>query len=94
MKEINPRFFFMENVANMKDIDRDFITELMGVQPYILNPDKDIVKEIRDRLKDTNGYCPCVIPDKWNNETKCICRSFIEQESGECHCGLYIKIKD
>ena len=28
LKEINPKFFFMENVASMKDDDRDFITEI------------------------------------------------------------------
>lgn len=54
--------------------------------------DKELVNDIRSRIKANDGYCPCaVIKDK---DTKCMCKAFIEQEEGECHCGLYIKIKD
>lgn len=51
--------------------------------------DKELEKEIRKRIKDNNGYCPCKILK--NDDTKCICKEFLEQESGECHCGLYYK---
>lgn len=51
--------------------------------------DKELEKEIRQRIKDNNGYCPCKILK--NDDTKCICKEFLEQESGECHCGLYYK---
>ena len=58
----------------------------------IINPDKDLVAEIRQKLKDNDYYCPCKL-DK-TPETKCMCqefRTFMEQnQSGECHCGLYI----
>lgn len=37
LKEVNPKYFLMENVASMKPDDRDFITELMGVEPYLIN---------------------------------------------------------
>lgn len=37
LKEINPKFFFMENVASMSEDDRDFITQLMGEKPYKIN---------------------------------------------------------
>lgn len=50
---------------------------------------KELEKEIRQRIKDNNGYCPCKILK--NDDTKCICKEFLEQESGECHCGLYYK---
>ena len=54
--------------------------------------DKELVNDIRSRIKANDGYCPCaIIKDK---DTKCMCKAFIEQEEGECHCGLYIKIKD
>ena len=54
--------------------------------------DKELVNDIRSRIRANDGYCPCaVIKD---SDTKCMCKSFIEQEEGECHCGLYIKIKD
>lgn len=58
----------------------------------IVNPDDSIVKEIRQKLKENDGYCPCSLIK--NNETKCPCVAFRQQESGECHCGLYIKIKE
>lgn len=54
-----------------------------------LNNDTAIVAEIKYKLKESNGYCPCKIQK--NEDTKCMCKEFREQESGECHCGLYIK---
>ena len=53
------------------------------------NPNKELVKEIREKLKENNGYCPCKIVK--NKDTKCICKEFIEQGLGPCHCVLYIK---
>lgn len=53
------------------------------------NPNKELVKEIREKLKENGGYCPCKIVK--NEDTKCICKEFIEQGLGPCHCGLYIK---
>ena len=56
----------------------------------LLNPDKSIVEDIRKRLKENDGYCPCRLIK--NKDTKCMCKEFVEQTtSGECHCGLYIK---
>ena len=57
-----------------------------------VNPDKELVEEIRSKLKQNGGYCPCRLNK--TEDTKCICKDFLEQESGECHCGLYIKEKD
>lgn len=54
--------------------------------------DKNVVKDIRDRIKANDGYCPCA--SKRTPETKCMCKAFLEQEEGECHCGLYVKTKD
>lgn len=54
-----------------------------------LNDDTELVKMIRGKLKDNDGFCPCAI-DK-TPDTKCMCKQFREQEKGECHCGLYIK---
>lgn len=59
----------------------------------VVNPDKEVVKEIREGLKRTGGYCPCRVAR--NPDTKCICKDFLEQEKlGECHCGLYIKVEE
>jgi ferredoxin-thioredoxin reductase catalytic subunit len=58
----------------------------------IVNPDKEVVKEVREGLKRTGGYCPCRVAK--NEDTKCLCKEFREQTcEGECYCGLYIKVK-
>ena len=54
-----------------------------------LTDDSDLVSEIKQQLKDNDGYCPCrllKIP-----ENKCMCKEFREQDIGVCHCGLYEK---
>ena len=61
-----------------------------------LNPDKEIVKTIKEGLKATGGYCPCRI--ERNDENKCICAEFKQQIDdpdfeGYCHCMLYYKSK-
>ena len=56
------------------------------------NPDKDYVKEVRDRLKSNGGYCPCRLEK--TADTKCMCKEFRDQSSGMCHCGLFIKEPD
>ena len=58
----------------------------------ITNPDKEYVKEIKKQLKANSGYCPCRLEK--NKDTKCMCKEFREQESGMCHCGLYIKVQE
>lgn len=59
----------------------------------IVNSDKELVKEVREGLKRTGGYCPCRVVK--NSDTKCMCKDFLEStEEGECYCGLYIKIKE
>ena len=57
------------------------------------NPDKELVKTIREKLKANDGYCPCVLIK--SDETKCMCKDFLEQtEEGYCHCQLYYKKLD
>lgn len=57
-----------------------------------LNENMETVKRIKKKIKENGGYCPCRLIK--NRDTKCMCREFREQESGECHCGLYIKLKE
>lgn len=55
-----------------------------------VNKDKELVSEIRKRLKENGGYCPCVLEK--SEDTKCICKEFQNQQTtGYCHCGLYYK---
>lgn len=57
-----------------------------------VNENQELVKSIRQKLKENDGYCPCSLLR--NEDTKCMCKEFREMEQGECHCGLYIKIDD
>ncbi|MBD8979440.1 MAG: ferredoxin thioredoxin reductase catalytic beta chain [Clostridiales bacterium] len=62
-----------------------------------LNPDKEIVKSVKEGLKRTGGYCPCRV--QRTEDYKCICKEFREQIAdpefeGFCHCMLYYKSKD
>ena len=63
LKEVNPDWFLMENVASMKPEDRNFITKLMGVEPIRINS-KLVGPALRDRLYWTN------IPDVTQPEDK------------------------
>ncbi len=61
-----------------------------------LNPDKEIVKAIKEGLKQRDGYCPCRTAKL--EEYKCMCKEFKEQIEdpdfeGYCHCMLYYKSK-
>ena len=53
LKEVDPTFFLMENVARMKKEDEDFISELMGVSPIRINSQL-VSPQLRDRLYWTN----------------------------------------
>ena len=57
-----------------------------------VSENKELVKTIREKLKENGGFCPCRLVK--NEDTKCMCKEFREQEEGECHCGLYVKIKE
>ena len=57
----------------------------------ITNPDTEYVSLIREKLKENDGFCPCRVVK--TEDTKCMCKEFKEQLEGECHCGLYIKVK-
>ena len=56
----------------------------------IVNPDSEFVKKLKKRIKDNSGYCPCQLEK--SKDTKCPCLDF--RETGNCCCGLYIKIPE
>ena len=62
----------------------------------ILNPNKDILKDVQQRFNDNSGYCPCRLQKIEDN--KCMCKEFRDQIAsnieGPCHCGLYIVTSD
>lgn len=60
------------------------------------NEDKEVVKAVKEGLKQSGGYCPCKRIKSEDN--KCICKEFREQIAdpnfeGYCHCYLYYKSK-
>ena len=61
-----------------------------------LNENAEVVKTVREGLKETGGYCPC--RTERIEEYKCICQEFKAQCAdpdfeGYCHCKLYYKEK-
>ena len=62
-----------------------------------INTDAKLVAEIKKKLKDTGGYCPCALLHK--PDTVCMCKDFRDKIKdpnffGECHCGLYVKTQE
>jgi site-specific DNA-cytosine methylase len=53
LKEVNPTWFLLENVASMKDEDRDYLSKCMGVEPLRINS-KLVAPALRDRYYWTN----------------------------------------
>lgn len=56
------------------------------------NRDRAVVERVRKALRENNGYCPCSLVK--DEDHKCMCKEFIEQESGFCYCGLYEKVEN
>lgn len=52
----------------------------------IKNPDAEFVRNLKKRIKDNSGYCPCQLVK--NKDTKCPCLEF--RTTNYCCCGLYI----
>lgn len=57
-----------------------------------LNSDPEFVAEMRQALKENDGYCPCLLEK--TPDTKCMCKAFREMKVGTCHCGLYTKVAE
>ena len=53
LQEVQPTWFLLENVASMKNEDRDCLTEFMGVEPIRINS-KLVSAALRDRYYWTN----------------------------------------
>ena len=58
----------------------------------ILNPDQEIVKEVKESLEANDYYCPCKLTHL--PENKCMCKDFREQTiPGFCHCKRFMKVE-
>lgn len=83
LKEVNPKYFLMENVASMKNEDRDVITHLMGVEPLRINS-SIVAPAARDRYYWTN--IPNVEPIKKREITlqSILTDGYTNREKGHC----------
>ena len=54
------------------------------------NDDKELVMEIKSKLKENDGYCPCQ-PSK-TKDTICPCKYM--RKYSTCRCGLYVPVTD
>ncbi len=62
----------------------------------VYNPDKNVVRTVKEGLKAKGGYCPCKVGK--SEDIKCMCKEFRDQIKnpefeGYCHCMLYYKKK-
>lgn len=84
--EIN---YLGRNAPQINLIKQMFPRLLIGTLPNIkINDDVQLVNNILSKLNES-PFCPCRLEK--NENTKCMCKEFREQDVGPCHCGLYIK---
>lgn len=58
----------------------------------IPNPDPEQFEMITKKVLANDGYCPCLLEK--NEDTKCMCKDFREQEKeGFCHCKRFKKVE-
>lgn len=57
------------------------------MKDFILNPDKNHVKQIIEGIYKKDGHCPCRV--RVDDTTLCPCDDFIN--NGNCICKLYVK---
>ena len=57
--------------------------------------DKEKALKILSKIRENNGYCPCVPEFARTSDTICLCKEFRDSPVGTlCHCGLYIKTEE
>lgn len=82
-RAVKPKYFLLENVASMKDSDRDIITSIMGVEPIMVNSSL-MSAQLRKRYywtnleydqyaEDTNEMLQDVLTDGYTDRTKSRC---------------------
>lgn len=49
LKEVNPKYFFIENVASMKEKDKKLLSQYIGCEPIKIDS-QDIAPAMRKRL--------------------------------------------
>lgn len=73
---VKPKYFLFENVASMRDADRDAISQALGVQPIFINS-ADFLPQNRERYYWTN------IPVAPVRSVTCCLRDIMQSEVAE-----------
>ena len=84
LKEINPKYFLMENVV-MKDEDRNTISKMMGVKPIRINSSL-VSAQLRDRYYWTNIPNVTSPPDKKIKLQDVLIDGFTPDDKAKCLC--------
>lgn len=90
---VRPLEMFNSKVDKVKypDVTQEY--RFQEVYPIRPNNDKELVTEIRNKIKENDGYCPCSLLK--NDDTKCMCKEFRESNTrGYCRCGLYYRSEE
>lgn len=83
LKEVNPKFFLMENVASMKEDDRNFISKCLGVEPIRINS-KVVAPALRDRLYWTNIPINTKLEPKKINLQDILTEGYTNRDKARC----------
>ena len=83
LKEVNPTYFLMENVASMRNEDKEIISYMMGVEPLRINSEI-IAPALRDRYYWTN--IPNITPPQRKNISfqDILIEGFTNREKAHC----------
>lgn len=57
----------------------------------IRNPDDEFVSNLKDRIKDNNGYC---LYAENRNSKQSKCTKWCKKDASKCMCGMYIQSDD
>ena len=79
----------------MNWIEEKIADALFYAAPKGFEINNKALRPILKRLMKTDGVCPCA-HEEWDDNTPmcdkiCPCKTF--RDSGECHCGLYVKLQ-
>lgn len=83
LNETKPKYFLLENVGGMKNVDKQIISELLGVEPIKINS-KLVSGQLRNRLywtnipnvnqpSDLNISLNDILEDGWSDREKANC---------------------
>lgn len=84
LKEVNPKYFLMENVI-MKEDDKNIISKMMGVEPVRINSSL-VSAQLRDRYYWTNIPNIAPLQDKKIKLTDILNDGYVPDDKAKCLC--------